>query len=72
VEQKSTHGLATDLIGDPNGTKLDGDIYEFAYVRSQTEPAGACFSANGSVLFVNLYSPTQTLAIKRPWPNFRT
>jgi hypothetical protein len=40
VEQKSTHGLATDLIGDPNGTKLDGDIYEFAYVRSQTEPAG--------------------------------
>ena len=33
------------------------------------EFTGACFSPDGSVLFVNLQTPTQvTLAISGPWP----
>jgi secreted PhoX family phosphatase len=35
-------------------------------------PAGACFSPDGNVLFLNLYSPTRTLAITGPWHKFRT
>jgi hypothetical protein len=54
------------------GITPDGGIYDFARVRWQTEPAGACFSPDGSVLFVNLYSPTRTLSITGPWQNFRT
>lgn len=49
------------------GITPTGAIYNFAKVRWQTEPAGACFSPDGSVLFVNLYSPTVTLAITGPW-----
>jgi hypothetical protein len=49
------------------GITPDGGIYDFARVRWQTEPAGACFSPDGSVLFLNLYSPTRTLAITGPW-----
>lgn len=49
------------------GVTPEGKIYDFAAVRWQTEPAGACFSPDGSVMFVNLYSPTATLAIKGPW-----
>jgi secreted PhoX family phosphatase len=49
------------------GVTPEGEIYDFAKVHWQTEPAGACFSPDGSVLFVNLYSPTTTLAITGPW-----
>jgi secreted PhoX family phosphatase len=34
-----------------------------------SEWAGACFSPDGRVLFVNLYSPGVTLAITGPWVN---
>lgn len=51
------------------GVTPDGRVYDFARIRVQTEPAGACFSPNGSTLFVNLYSPTKTLAITGPWEN---
>lgn len=54
------------------GITPEGKIYDFAKVRWQTEPAGVCFSPDGSVLFVNLYSPTRTLAITGPWQNFKT
>lgn len=49
------------------GVTPNGITYDFAKVRRQTEPAGPCFSPDGSVLFVNLYSPTVTLAITGPW-----
>ncbi len=49
------------------GITPDGNAYPFARLRIQTEPAGACFSPDGKVLFVNAYSPTQTLAITGPW-----
>ena len=49
------------------GVTPSGGTYDIARVCLQTEPAGACFSPDGSVLFVNLYSPSVTLAITGPW-----
>ncbi|WOE73878.1 alkaline phosphatase PhoX [Alterisphingorhabdus coralli] len=45
----------------------DGTAYAFGRLRIQTELAGACFSPDGKVLFVNAYSPTKTFAITGPW-----
>lgn len=53
------------------GITRDGRAYSLARVRIQTEPAGACFSPDGKVLFVNLYSPTRTLAITGPWAHLK-
>ncbi|GGF76837.1 alkaline phosphatase PhoX [Alteromonas lipolytica] len=53
------------------GVTPDGEVYPFAQLALQTELAGACFSPDGSTLFVNLYSPTQTLAISGPWKHLR-
>lgn len=44
-----------------------GRSYPLARLRVQTEPAGACFAPDGRTLFVNVYSPTKTLAITGPW-----
>jgi secreted PhoX family phosphatase len=44
-----------------------GEPYVLALLHEQTELAGACFSPDGRVLFVNVYSPTKTLAITGPW-----
>ena len=49
------------------GITPDGLPYPFAHIRTQTEPAGVTFSPDGSTLFMNLYSPTATLAITGPW-----
>ncbi len=53
------------------GLTRDGHPYPLARVAIQTEPAGACFSPDGRVLFVNLYSPAATLAITGPWAHLR-
>ena len=49
------------------GVTPKGEVYDFAKLHAQTELAGACFSPDGSTLFVNLYSPAKTLAIQGPW-----
>jgi len=49
------------------GVTPAGDLYTLGRCRQQTELAGACFSPDGSTLFVNLYSPAMTLAITGPW-----
>jgi len=49
------------------GITPEGRSYPFAFMRLQTELAGACFSPNGRTLFVNAYSPAHTLAINGPW-----
>jgi secreted PhoX family phosphatase len=36
-----------------------------------TELAGACFSPDGTTLFVNAYWPGMTLAITGPWRRFQ-
>ncbi|MDP5189567.1 alkaline phosphatase PhoX [Rheinheimera baltica] len=52
------------------GVTPQGDVYNFARLTAQTELAGACFSPDGKTLFVNVYSPTKTLAITGPWDHF--
>ncbi|WP_081095396.1 alkaline phosphatase PhoX [Erythrobacter donghaensis] len=49
------------------GITPDGRAYNLARLHAQTELAGACFSPDGKVLFVNAYDPTATLAITGPW-----
>lgn len=49
------------------GITPQGSVYPLARLRLQTEPAGACYSPDGKVLFVNVFSPTMTLAITGPW-----
>jgi secreted PhoX family phosphatase len=68
--------ICEDQYSDPvdnhlRGLTTDGHPYPLARVRVQTEPAGACFSPDGRVLFVNLYSPAMTLAVTGPWAHLR-
>lgn len=49
------------------GITAEGQAYPLALLRRQTEWAGACFAPDGKTLFVNVYSPTATLAITGPW-----
>lgn len=61
----------TDVVDNHlRGVTPAGAIYTFARLRAQTELAGACFSPDGSTLFVNAYSPGRTLAITGPWSSF--
>jgi uncharacterized protein len=58
----------TDVVDNHiRGITPDGRAYNIARLRAQTELAGACFSPDGKVLFVNAYGPTATLAITGPW-----
>jgi uncharacterized protein len=58
----------TDVVDNHlRGITPDGRVYAFARLHAQTELAGACFSPDGRTLFVNVYSPTKTLAITGPW-----
>ena len=52
------------------GITPEGHAYPLARLRLQTELAGACFSPDGTTLFVNVYAPTRTLAITGPWDQF--
>lgn len=49
------------------GVTPGGVLYDFALLHEQTELAGACFSPDGLTMFVNVYDPAKTLAIKGPW-----
>ncbi len=40
-------------------------------VAGTSELAGACFSPDGSTLFLNIYYPGVTLVITGPWANFK-
>ena len=50
------------------GLKPNGTTYVIAenYLNN-SEFAGVNFSPDGSILFVNIYSPTMTIAITGPW-----
>lgn len=54
------------------GVTPDGKVYTIArnVFRENAELAGACFSPDGSTLFVNIYWPGMTLAITGPWRAF--
>lgn len=62
-EDQYTEVVANRLIG----ITQTGEPYVLALLNAQTELAGACFSPDGTTLFVNAYSPTATIAIKGPW-----
>ncbi len=62
-EDEYADTVANRLIG----ITPEGKPYVFARLNMQTELAGACFSPDGSWLFVNAYSPTKTFAIRGPW-----
>ena len=49
------------------GVTPQGELYLFGLNHLKTEFAGACFSPDGSTLFVNLQKPGLTLAITGPW-----
>ena len=51
------------------GIRPDGTQYALAdNTYSNSELAGACFSPDGKILFVNIQHPGMTLAITGPWP----
>ena len=62
----------TDTVNNHlRGVTPSGQVYTLAQLRAQTELAGACFSPDGALLFVNVYSPGKTLAITGPWAAVR-
>ena len=67
--------LCEDGFGDQflRGLTPDGKIYDLARNahEDQAEFCGACFSPDGSVLFVNIQTPGFTLAIEGPWSSLR-
>ena len=52
----------------------DGKTYTIArnVFSGNSEFAGAVFSPDGSVLFVNIMYPGMTLAIRGPWASVRS
>lgn len=49
--------------------QADGSQHRIAYnAYSDSEFAGACFSSDGKILFVNIQYPGMTVAITGPWP----
>jgi len=54
-------------INHLKGVSPQGKLYTLARLNAETELAGACFSPDGSILFVNAYAPGRTLAIRGPW-----
>ena len=50
------------------GIRQDGSTYILAEnILNNSEFAGANFSPDGTILFVNIFSPTKTIAITGPW-----
>ena len=62
---------AGDARNHLRGITPDGRLYTLARLNMDTELAGACFSPDGQVLFVNAYAPGRTLDIRGPWDSFR-
>lgn len=52
------------------GVTPEGKTYRFAR-NTISEFAGACFSPDGTTMFVNILSPGVTLAITGPWESLR-
>ena len=67
--------LCEDGLGDQylRGLNAQGQIYDIARNAhaDKAEFCGACFSPDGSVLFVNIQNPGFTLAIEGPWERWR-
>lgn len=62
-----------DTVNYLRGLTPDGKIYTLAMNahRERGEFCGACFSPDGTTLFVNIQRPGYTFAITGPWGNLR-
>ena len=62
-----------DIANHLKGVTPEGQVYTIArnVFRGNSEFAGACFSPDGRVLFVNIMYPGMTLAIRGPWDSVR-
>lgn len=49
------------------GVTPDGQVYPFARVTAATKCAGVCFAPDGRTMFLNLYSPARTIAVRGPF-----
>nr|WP_315456311.1 alkaline phosphatase PhoX [uncultured Sphingorhabdus sp.] len=56
-----------DAVNYLRGVDTDGAAYPLGRLRLKTELAGACYAPDGRTLFLNIYSPTRTIAITGPW-----
>jgi uncharacterized protein len=67
---EDSYSPAADQINYLRGMTPEGKIYTLAMNANamQGEFCGACFSPDGSTLFVNIQVPGYTLAIQGPWP----
>lgn len=64
---------STELRNHLKGVTPDGKVYTIGrnVFTGNSEFAGACFSPDGSVLFVNIMYPGITFAIRGPWSSVR-
>ena len=65
---------SADLRNHLKGVTPDGKVYTLGrnVFTGNSEFAGACFSPDGQVMFVNIMYPGVTLAIRGPWTSVRT
>jgi secreted PhoX family phosphatase len=56
-----------DEVNYLRGVTPAGKVYTIARLHAETELAGATFSPSGEVLFLNIYAPGRTVAIRGPW-----
>lgn len=63
-----------DQINYLRGMTPEGRVYTLAMNadKRQGEFCGACFSPDGSTLFVNIQYPGYTIAIRGPWPKIKS
>jgi len=56
------------------GVTPEGKVYTIArnVFRDNAELAGVCFAPDGRTMFINIYWPGITLAVRGPWETLRT
>jgi len=66
---EDSYSTVNDQINYLRGMTPEGKIYTLAMNadKRQGEFCGACFSADGSTLFVNIQNPGYTFAVTGPW-----
>jgi secreted PhoX family phosphatase len=66
--------VCEDKVGGDNYLRAvtpEGRVYTLGRHPGGSELAGACFSPDGTTLFLNIYMPGTTLAITGPWSRLR-